>query len=91
MSKVTSKYQISIPRSIAERAGIRVGDELEWEEEGGVLRVRPAGRARQHLSVAERLQLFDASVTRQRKRERLAPRKRDGGDRGWTRGELYTR
>ncbi len=39
MSKVTSKYQVSIPKSLAEKIGIQVGDELEWEEAAGILAV----------------------------------------------------
>jgi len=35
MSKVTSKYQVSIPKALAERMGIRVGDELAWEDAAG--------------------------------------------------------
>jgi AbrB family looped-hinge helix DNA binding protein len=91
MSKVTSKYQVSIPKALAERVGIRVGDELEWEVEGGVLRVHLAGRLRQRLSIADRLSLFDAAIERQRGREEKLPRDRGTGGRGWTRDELYTR
>ena len=42
MSKVTSKYQVSIPKILAKKVGIRVGDELEWEEAAGTLRARAA-------------------------------------------------
>jgi hypothetical protein len=34
MSKVTKKLQVSIPRSLADRYGIRAGDDLEWEPAG---------------------------------------------------------
>lgn len=91
MSKVTAKFQISIPKSLAKRAGIRVGDELNWEEESGVLRVRPVGDVRVTISVTDRLKLFDATTARQRKRERSASRTPSKGDRGWTRADLYTR
>ena len=40
MSKVTSKYQVSIPKALAEKIGIRIGDELEWEDAAGTLRAR---------------------------------------------------
>ena len=40
MSKVTSKFQVSIPKALAERIGIRVGDELAWEDAAGTLRAR---------------------------------------------------
>lgn len=90
MSKVTSKYQVSIPRRLAERLGIRVGDELEWEHAAGALRARVAGRPRAGLTLAERLRLFDAASARQAGRER-ARRLPRGAGRGWRREELYER
>lgn len=30
MSKITSKYQVTVPKKIAEAYGIRPGDEIEW-------------------------------------------------------------
>mgnify|MGYP001575703473 CR=1 FL=1 len=90
MSKVTSKYQVSIPRILAEKVGIRVGDELEWEEAAGMLRARAAALPKAGFSVAERLGLFDAATVRQEKRER-AHRLPRGKSRGWTREDLYRR
>ncbi len=90
MSKVTSKYQVSIPKALAERIGIRIGDELEWEEAGGTLRARAAGIPKAGFPVPERLRLFDAATARQTKRER-ARRLPRGKERGWTRADLYTR
>ena len=88
MSKVTSKYQVSIPKALAARIGIRVGDELEWEEAAGSLRARAAKSSKAGFSVAERLRLFDAATDRQTKRQRAQslPRARN---RGWTREDLY--
>ena len=90
MSKVTSKHQVSIPKALAARAGIRVGDELEWEHAAGTLRVRLRAAAAAQVSVAERLRLFDAATARQaaRQRRRRLPR---SGNRGWTREDLYRR
>lgn len=90
MSKVTSKHQVSIPKALAERAGIRVGDELEWEHAAGVLRARLAAPVAAGVSVVERLHLFDAATARQaaRQRGRRLPR---GSHRGWTRADLYGR
>ena len=90
MSKVTSKHQVSIPKALAASAGIRVGDDLEWEHAAGVLRVRLAVPAAAGISVAERLRLFDAATARQaaRQRRRRLPR---SGNRGWTREDLYAR
>ena len=90
MSKVTSKYQVSIPKALAERIGIRVGDELAWEDAAGILRARIATVARARMTLRERLRLFDAATARQeeRQRKRRLPR---GRGRGWTREDLYTR
>lgn len=90
MSKVTSKYQVSIPKRLAERIGIRVGDELAWEDAAGTLRARLATRATARITLRERLRLFDAATARQseRERKRRLPR---GKGRGWKREDLYTR
>ena len=93
MAKVTSKLQVTIPKSIAERCAISPGDEIEFVVSGDGLRVvlgkATAGSA---LSKAEKLRLFKAATARQRSRERTLPlRGRTGGGRGWTREDLYTR
>ena len=88
MSKVTSKYQVSIPKTLAEKIGLRVGDELDWEEAAGTLRARPAGLAKAGFPVSDRLGLFDAATARQRKRDR-AHRLPRGNGRGWSREDLY--
>ena len=90
MSKVTSKYQVSIPKALAEKIGIRVGDELAWEGAAGTLRARLATAAKARMSLRERLRLFDAATARQAERERKQRLPR-GKDRGWTRADLYTR
>ncbi|NUN53231.1 MAG: AbrB/MazE/SpoVT family DNA-binding domain-containing protein, partial [Planctomycetaceae bacterium] len=42
MSRVTSKLQLTIPRAIALRFGIRPGDEVRWEVQArGALMIRP--------------------------------------------------
>jgi AbrB family looped-hinge helix DNA binding protein len=90
MSKVTSKYQVSIPKSLAEKVGIRVGDDLAWEEAAGVLRAKVATPGKQGLTLSERLRVFDAATARQAARERkrrVPPAKA----RGWTREDLYNR
>lgn len=92
MSKVTSKLQVTIPKSLAERYGIRPGDEIDWEPAGEAIRVIPAGRRRPELDKARKLRLFDAAAARQREREaRLPAPPESPPDRGWTRDELYTR
>ncbi len=91
MSKVTKKFQVSVPKALAERYGIAPGDDLRWEAAGDILRVIPPGRQEPlRLSKLERLRLFDAST--QRQQERQAHRHLEcAADRGWRREELYER
>ena len=91
MAKVTSKLQVTIPKALAERYGIRPGDDIVWEPAGQFIRVVPASRHRLRLSAAERLELFDAATERQRQREAELPAATSVTDRGWTREELYER
>jgi len=63
MSKVTSKLQVTIPKTLADRYGIRPGDEIEWEAAGAFIRVIPPGGGRSRLDSAERLRVFDAALT----------------------------
>ena len=90
MSKVTSKYQVSIPKTLAEKVGIRIGDELVWEDAAGTLRARAATLPKTGFSASERLRLFDAATARQEKRAR-ARRLPRGNSRGWNREDLYRR
>jgi AbrB family looped-hinge helix DNA binding protein len=41
MSKVTSKLQVTVPKSIADRFNIKPGDNIEWEAAGEIIRVVP--------------------------------------------------
>jgi AbrB family looped-hinge helix DNA binding protein len=85
MSKVTSKYQVSIPKALADRLGVRPGDEVERRVTGDEFRVRPA-RLEKPLSVEERLKRFDETTKRvaaYQKGRRLK------GSRDWTREDLY--
>jgi AbrB family looped-hinge helix DNA binding protein len=43
-SKVTAQGQISVPVEVRRKLGIGPGSVLEWEEEGGKMVVRRAGR-----------------------------------------------
>jgi AbrB family looped-hinge helix DNA binding protein len=85
MSKVTSKLQVTIPKAIADRHGVRPGDEIRFVSAGDSIRIeRPQSPKR--LSVAERLRLFDTATRRlRRKKWKGEP----PADRGWTREELY--
>lgn len=90
-SKVTSKLQVTIPKALADRYGIRPGDEIEWEPAGNFIRVVPAGGPRSPLEVEERLRLFDSATKRQRAHEAQHPPAGTLTDRGWTREDLYDR
>ena len=89
---MTSKLQVTVPKALAERYGIRPGDDIRFEEAGEIMRVVPAnaGVPREGLDVEARLRLFDAATERQRKRERRRRVSRTS-TRGWTREELYER
>jgi AbrB family looped-hinge helix DNA binding protein len=43
-SKVTAQGQISVPAEVRRKLGIGPGSVLEWEEEGGKIVVRRAGK-----------------------------------------------
>ncbi len=89
---MTSKLQITIPKAIATRLGIRPGDELEWFEAGQALRLELTGRPNaEGVSTEQRLQWFDQATLRQQEREASPKRVAVDQDRGWSRGELYDR
>jgi len=89
MAKVTSKLQVTVPKTLADRYGISPGDEIDWEAAGDAIRVVPA-RRRERRHVAFRLALFDKATERQRQRQRNRP-VAAARERGWTREELYQR
>ena len=90
MSRVTSKLQVTVPKAIAQRYGIRSGGEIRFEESGEVIRVVPdnARGQTEGLDIEARLRLFDAATARQRSRESERPARR-ADTRGWTREQLY--
>jgi AbrB family looped-hinge helix DNA binding protein len=93
---VTSKLQVTLPKSIADRFNIKPGDQIEWEAAGETIRVVPARkRVKSTITPQDRLKHFDRATERQREREKtldrasLAASARTG--RGWTRADLYNR
>jgi AbrB family looped-hinge helix DNA binding protein len=90
MAKVTSKLQVTIPKSLAEECGIRPGDDIDWSVAGDGLRVSPVVTRARAISRDERLDLFDAATRRQMKRQRGRKVSR-GTSREWKREDLYTR
>jgi AbrB family looped-hinge helix DNA binding protein len=90
MAKVTSKYQVTVPRTIADRYNIRPGDEIDWVAAGEVIRVVPPGKRLKEENREWRLRLFDQATERQRRRT-SARNAQQPRDRGWTREDLYRR
>ncbi len=90
MAKVTSKYQVSIPRRLADELSIKPGDDIEWSISGEELRITRASRE-SPLSIEEKLAIFDAGTRRQSARNRQKKTRPTPSGRGWTRDELYER
>jgi AbrB family looped-hinge helix DNA binding protein len=90
MTRVTGKFQITLPKRLVDAFGIRVGDEVELVAAGDAIRIVPAGAVRSGLLTEQQLRLFDEATQRMKKRakERKLP---SATDRGWTRDELYHR
>jgi AbrB family looped-hinge helix DNA binding protein len=94
VARVTSKLQVTVPKTIADQFSIRPGDEIDWIAAGDGIRV--VKRARKDASKTDaqkiRLRLFDQATQRQVKRNQEAgqPEGAEGG-RGWTREDLYRR
>ena len=42
LSKITSKYQTTIPKKIRQRLKLKVSDNISWEIEGDSILVKPA-------------------------------------------------
>jgi AbrB family looped-hinge helix DNA binding protein len=91
MAKVTSKLQVTVPKAVADRLGIKPGDDVDWRVEGRDIRVRLTSSV-PRMTRAQRLALFDEMMQRQDERARARRRaRRRPRDRGWTREDLYTR
>jgi AbrB family looped-hinge helix DNA binding protein len=90
MAKITSKYQVTVPKVIAEKYNLRPGDEIAWIPSGEVIRVVPPSHQESPEDRDARLRLFDQATERHRRR--AASRKRtEPRERGWTRQDLYQR
>jgi AbrB family looped-hinge helix DNA binding protein len=91
MAKVTSKLQVTVPKAVADRLGIKPGDDVEWRVEGRDARVRLTSNV-PRMTRAQRLALFDEMMQRHDDRSRPRRRaRRPPRDRGWTREDLYAR
>jgi bifunctional DNA-binding transcriptional regulator/antitoxin component of YhaV-PrlF toxin-antitoxin module len=90
MAKVTSKYQVTVPRRIAGKYNLDPGVEITWVEAGEIIHVIPPGRQPESADVESKLRLFDQATARQRRRPSLRAG-RGQSKRGWKREDLYTR
>jgi bifunctional DNA-binding transcriptional regulator/antitoxin component of YhaV-PrlF toxin-antitoxin module len=88
VSKVTGKYQVTLPKRLVTAYGIKVGDEIEFSAAGASIALQPARR--RTISMAHRLRAFDLATERQRARERDRPIATTS-ERGWSRAEVYGR
>jgi len=94
---VTSKLQLTVPKVIADKYGIRPGDELEWTPAGESIRVRLVrNKTKTELKPDELLLLFDENtrwLDELQAEELRASKAKDvrltRENRGWTREELY--
>jgi len=90
MAKVTSKYQVTVPRRIADAYHIQPGDDIDWVAAGDVIRVIPPGQQAAPPDRESQLRWFDQATERHRKRP-SPPATRPSRDRGWRREDLYGR
>ena len=90
MAKVTSKYQVTLPKAIADEYNIRPGDDIDWVAAGEVIRVIPPGKQTVAEDQESRLRFFDQATERIRRRS-AGRRAKHSRDRGWRREDLYTR
>jgi AbrB family looped-hinge helix DNA binding protein len=90
MAKVTSKYQVTVPKKIAQEYKIRPGDDIDWVPAGETIHVIPQGKQSLPHERDSRLRWFD-QATERRKKRRLARPIKQSRDRGWRREDLYRR
>ena len=90
MAKVTSKYQVTVPKTIAKRYNIHPGDDIDWMAAGEVIRVIPPGKQAAAENRESQLRLFDQATERHRERP-STHKAQTARNRGWTREDLYQR
>jgi AbrB family looped-hinge helix DNA binding protein len=88
MAKVTSKLQVTIPKAIAVKYGIKPGDRVEFVPRRDGIQMVPPTWKRARLDVKTRLEIFDATTERI-KREQAGKEWPEMKDRGWTREDAY--
>jgi AbrB family looped-hinge helix DNA binding protein len=90
MAKVTGKFQITLPKALVDRCGIRVGDELELKANGRSIQLERRRAIDTTGLLHERLSHFDRATKRHAARQSASPIP-EGRSRGWKREELYVR
>jgi AbrB family looped-hinge helix DNA binding protein len=70
--QVTKKLQVTIPKKLADKTGIRPGDSVVFEESGGAITLRRAGRGE-----VDREKLRSAIDGLARDMEKVGPRVRE--------------
>ena len=91
MARLTSKYQLTLPRAIARRIGLTPGDEIDCEAAGDMVRVKPKVVSRtEGFSITDRMVLFDLASERIRHRAHSGLATGENA-RDWTRDDLYER
>jgi AbrB family looped-hinge helix DNA binding protein len=92
VSKITSKLQVTIPKSIADQFGIAPGDEIDFQLRADriVIIPRRTVRAAPTMTIDEKLAILAESWQRQLELNRQYKRsgKKPPKDRGWTREDL---
>ncbi len=90
MAKVTSKYQVTLPKRIAKEYHIQPGDEIDWVAAGEVIRVVLHNKQAAPQDRESHLRWFDQATERHRKRP-SARATQPPPNRGWRREDLYER
>ena len=90
MSKVTGKFQLTLPKRLVEDYGIKIGDEVDLVAAGDYISMVPASRTTTSEQIWHRLQYFDRATARQQQRNASAQAALPA-TRGWTREALYDR
>jgi AbrB family looped-hinge helix DNA binding protein len=90
VAKVTGKFQITLPKALADQCRIRVGDELELRPVGRSIQIDKRTTHDASQLRRDRLAHFDRATARQRTRQRIS-RLTPTRSRGWTRDDLYVR
>lgn len=71
--RVTSKGQVTIPKGVREKLGIRPGDEVGFREDGQSIILENASAAAEFRNGGEKLQKFFDTVERMKQEGKILP------------------